>query len=407
MFLRRKLSTFNLELPLPVNLFIDLIELCVSDCYFSFNQVFYLQKSGMPMGSPISPVICNIFMEYFESELLPSIITNDFTWHRYVDDVFALVPNDIDLNQFLQRLNSLQQSIKFKIEVEQDSKLPFLDTLCIRDNINNKIKFTVFRKVTHSNSYIHSFSNHNINVKLATISNIFLRAYNICDPEYLDSEINYIFDTFRRLGYGEVTVKRSHFKARKTFYKSRGTKDKSSFKNVLVLPEIGDLPFIKRSIKNISGPDIKIVTRCNNNLKQIFKHNSHEKSNDCGVIYKIKCNDCSSAYIGESIDFNRRVNQHKNSFRNFDTNNAVVQHVLNSNHSVNINNAEVIYKENDTNKRKIIESILIQSIDNFNNQKCNFNCDIFTKQILIDNCPNIRKLLNDFNPITHNSSSVT
>ena len=99
--------------------------------------------------------------------------------------------------------------------------------------------------------------------------------------------------------------------------------------------------------------------------------------------------------------------QHRNSFRNGDPNNAIVQHILSSNHSVNINNAEIVHKENNTNKRKIIESILIQTLDNFNNQKCNFNCDIFTKQILIDNNPNIRKLLNNFNVITHNSSSVT
>ena len=36
-----------------------------------------------------------------------------------------------------------------------------------------------------------------------------------------------------------------------------------------------------------------------------------------------------------------------------------------------------------------------------NLKKINFNCDIFAK-ILIDNCPNIRKLFNVFNPIIHN-----
>ena len=225
---------------------------------------------------------------------------------------FCLVPNEIDLNSFLQRLNSLQQSIKFKIEVEEDNKLAFLDTLCIRDNINNKIKFTVYRKVTHSNSYIHSFSNHNINVKLSTMSNIFLRAYNICDPEYIDDEINYIFDIFKKLGYGEVAIKKSHFKARKTFYKPKQTRDKASFKNVLVLPEINDLPFIKRSVENISSQDIKVVTRCSNSLKQVFNHNLNEKSDESGVVYKVKCSDCPQSYIGETVNFKRRVMQHRN-----------------------------------------------------------------------------------------------
>ena len=40
---------------------------------------------------------------------------------------------------------------------------------------------------------------------------------------------------------------------------------------------------------------------------------------------------------------------------------------------------------------------LFSSFDNFNNKKFYFKSDILTKEILIDNYPNIRKLLNDYN----------
>jgi len=49
---------------------IPLIEHCLTTTYFSYNDQFYEQTSGAAMGSPISPVIANIFMEHFEKEAL-------------------------------------------------------------------------------------------------------------------------------------------------------------------------------------------------------------------------------------------------------------------------------------------------------------------------------------------------
>jgi len=50
--------------------FIPLIEHCLTTTYFSYNNQFYEQTSGAAMGSSISLVIANIFMEYFEKETL-------------------------------------------------------------------------------------------------------------------------------------------------------------------------------------------------------------------------------------------------------------------------------------------------------------------------------------------------
>ena len=55
-FIKEKLPTTNLDIPVSCDVFIRLIELCVSDCFFTFNDEFYNQIYGLPMGSPISPV---------------------------------------------------------------------------------------------------------------------------------------------------------------------------------------------------------------------------------------------------------------------------------------------------------------------------------------------------------------
>ena len=45
---------------------IALLELVVNNCVFKFQHKFYKQLQGAAMGSPVSPVIANIYMEYFE-----------------------------------------------------------------------------------------------------------------------------------------------------------------------------------------------------------------------------------------------------------------------------------------------------------------------------------------------------
>ena len=37
-----------------------------------------------------SPVLSNIYMEFFERYLLPSTVNFELVWLRYVDDVFAV-----------------------------------------------------------------------------------------------------------------------------------------------------------------------------------------------------------------------------------------------------------------------------------------------------------------------------
>lgn len=45
------------------------------------------------MGSPLSPVVANLYMDYFESELLPTLSLLPSMWARYVDEIFAIWPH--------------------------------------------------------------------------------------------------------------------------------------------------------------------------------------------------------------------------------------------------------------------------------------------------------------------------
>ena len=49
---------------------LTLLELCLNTTYFSYKGKFFKQKFGAPMGSPISPGVADLSMEFFEEEAL-------------------------------------------------------------------------------------------------------------------------------------------------------------------------------------------------------------------------------------------------------------------------------------------------------------------------------------------------
>ena len=61
--------------------------------YFSYNGAIFCQKFGMAMGSPLSPIGCNIFMEWLENKAITTapITCRPRFWRRYVDDVLEIV----------------------------------------------------------------------------------------------------------------------------------------------------------------------------------------------------------------------------------------------------------------------------------------------------------------------------
>ena len=71
-----------------------LLKVVLNNCVFSFQGKFYKQLHGAAMGSPCSPVVANIYMEYFEKRALGPELPVSFTintWLRYVDDVLTIV----------------------------------------------------------------------------------------------------------------------------------------------------------------------------------------------------------------------------------------------------------------------------------------------------------------------------
>ena len=47
-----------------------LLEFCLKNTYFSFEGQFFEQVEGAAMGSPVSPIVANLYMEFLEQKAL-------------------------------------------------------------------------------------------------------------------------------------------------------------------------------------------------------------------------------------------------------------------------------------------------------------------------------------------------
>ena len=76
--LLEKDPTLNERTVLPVDDITLLLEFYLKNTYFSFQGQFHEQVTGVAMGSPVSPIVANLYIKYFEQKNLSSVPTPSF-----------------------------------------------------------------------------------------------------------------------------------------------------------------------------------------------------------------------------------------------------------------------------------------------------------------------------------------
>ena len=74
---------------IPKHNFRNLLNIATKETFFMFNNKYYKQVDGVAMGSPLGPVLANVFMCNFESKW-PRDCPNDFRpvfYRRYIHDI--------------------------------------------------------------------------------------------------------------------------------------------------------------------------------------------------------------------------------------------------------------------------------------------------------------------------------
>ena len=337
----------------------SLLSLCLNATFFRFREVFYQQIFGTPMGSPVSVVMANLVMEDIEDRALISFPTPPRFWKRYVDDVFSVVPRK-QIARLHQHLNSMESSIQFTLEVENNQCLPFLDVLVTR--CNGSVCTTVYRKPSHTDRYLDFTSHHPLVHKAAVVRTLLSRADVICSsPTLLEKEHTRVGQALTANSYP------SRFVGNNSQPKvSRQHPDEQHHRPSVVIPYIRGLS--EALYRVFSDADIKVVHRPYTTLRQVLCHPKDptlpaEKSS---VVYCIPCSTCNDVYIGQTGRLlATRLKEHRAAVKFAKTDvSAVAEHIWQKQHQMDFQATTVLAQENDKYKRCVLESWHIQT------QKC-------------------------------------
>ena len=122
--------------------------------HFLFKSKFYNQIDGVAMGSPLAPVLTDLFMGHYEKEWLSNYDGfSPFYYKRYFDDILPVFISHDEAKRFFSYFNSRHPYVKFTMEIWQsyvkfNKVIPFLDV--ITDNLNNILNTTAYHKSTYS-----------------------------------------------------------------------------------------------------------------------------------------------------------------------------------------------------------------------------------------------------------------
>ena len=192
--LRRIYTNHELKTSLTIKEMKGLLLLCTKNVHFTFNGQICTQVDRVAMGTPLAPLLSDIFMIELEISLISNLRNTKF-WRRYVDDTiyFAKIGS---IEHIRSVLNSFHKNIQFTYEVESNAKLPFLDMLLMLNH--NDITTTVYRKEVNSDVYLQWDSITPVSWEKGTLKTLVEREYLICSiPSLLGKKLKLIRTVFR------------------------------------------------------------------------------------------------------------------------------------------------------------------------------------------------------------------
>ena len=304
----------------------SLIDICLSKCYFLWNdEIHELENSG-PIGLSLMVVMAEAFLQFIESKAITEALHEQPPIHlksflRFVDDSHARFPLMESANKFLNILNRQNRNIQYTIEKENDDKsLNFLDVK-VMNNGNGKYEFNVFRKKAITNVQVKPTSGHDPRILDGIFKGFVHRAFTICSKNYINEELDFLLNVFTENGYKENELKKIIEEVRKKFNQqlnqnvgTRNIKETpDDIKPTITLPWIPGVSPKLRKIYRKAG--YKVAFKSNANLQTILTSKNKVKlpKNSYPGVYKIPCT-CPKVppYIGETrLKICTRTDQHK------------------------------------------------------------------------------------------------
>ena len=376
-FLCDYIVTKKLKTIVPIELLKPLLLLCTENVLFTFRGERFQQVDGVAMGSPLGPFLADVFMSKVEEICKHEILDLPF-YKRYVDDTLIISDTKEQAERLLCAFNSAHRNLHMTTEYESSDALPFLDLMLTRKP-DGSISRTIYRKATWTGLYTNYNSFTPIKHKRALVRTLFYRARELCSPDQIDSELQFLHSTLRSNGYPESFI-RTHSRALPKAEPMIGVPKKTVY---LKLPFKGDevsrliTKRLKSSVeRTYNTVDLRFLTTTTKlPIHSVKSRIPVPATSHC--IYQFNCN-CGASYIGRTDRYlSDRIREHiprwveRYLTRSIDNvqsadrlpASSIGRHLIESGHQINPASAfSVVYRNQNARDLKLLEAVAISRL---------------------------------------------
>lgn len=267
----------------------ELLQICMNNNYFMYNEKVFKQIFGTPMGANYSPILANLYMEHFESMFFkknPIFLDKLLIFNRYVDDIFGIFKGNIyEFKDFIFKLNTTDPQIKLTFQYSY-SNIQFLNVNVFLHN--STICTAPFIKSTSSQSLVHSKSGHANHIKINCIRNMIATYFKLSSyKSHFKKACWQMFETLQEQGYNHNMLKKLEYE----ILKHNAPQQVCTTDEIrLGFHNCGKCNICKHGI---IGSTYKIKHK-------FFLASAYSNCTTKNCVYAIKCTKCNLYYIGQT-----------------------------------------------------------------------------------------------------------
>jgi hypothetical protein len=299
----------------------ELLELCLSKCYFLYNGEIHKLENKGPIGLSLMVTMAESYLQHLEDRAIENALhsqppMNPKTHKRYVDDSHSRFEIMNQASRFLVELNSQDERIQYTMETEaEDKSLAFLNVRS-KNTGEGRYEFKIHRKKAITNVQVRPESGHDPNILSGIFKGFVHQALKICSPHHLEHEMEFLVGVFKENGYDERMLRKWTRQVREKpderINPTPETNDNAEQMQTVTLPWIpGVSPSLKKAFRKAG---FKVAFKAGANLQTILAKKNKVKlpPNSNPGIYKIPCPCGVPPYVGKTkLRTCKRLGQHQ------------------------------------------------------------------------------------------------